>query len=44
MTYLKNEKTTTNFTADNDEDVMNKAYLDAQLSKKRSFILFRKRL
>ena len=32
-TYYKNEKITTNFEPVNNEDVINKAYLDAKLSK-----------
>ena len=32
-TYQKNEKITTKFEAVNDEDVINKAYLDTNLSK-----------
>ena len=32
-TYKKDEKITTNFKAVNDEDIVNKAYLDEKLSK-----------
>ena len=32
-TYKKNEKITTNFKAVNDEDVVNKSYLDSKLLK-----------
>ena len=39
-TYKKYEKLTTNFEAVNDEDVMNKAYLDTNLSKIQSQISY----
>ena len=44
-TYKKEEKMTANFEAVNDEDVINKAFLDDKLlRKKRSFIKNRKSL
>ena len=38
-TYKKDEKLTTNFEPSNDEDVINKTYLDASFSKLESLIL-----
>ena len=43
-TYKKDEKLTTNFKPTNDEDVINKSFLDEKLLKKRSLIKIRKRL
>ena len=42
-TYKKDRKMTTNFEPSNPKDVMNKAYLDEKLVKKRSLISIRKR-
>ena len=44
-TYRKDEKVTTKFEAVNDEDIVNKIYLDEKIFKKRwSIINIRKRL
>ena len=44
-TYKRDEKLTANFEAVNNENVINKAYLDEKLLKNiRSFIIIRKRL
>ena len=43
-TYKKDEKLTTNFKAVDDEDVINKGYLDEKLKKRWSFCIYRKRL
>ena len=39
-TYKKDEKLTTNFEPTDDKDVVNKTYLDENLKKKRSHLLF----
>ena len=42
--YKKDEKLAIKFQPIDDEDVLNKAYLDEKFFEKRSLIIFRKRL
>ena len=42
--YKKDEKLTTSFEPNDNEEVINKGYLDSKLLKKRSLIKIRKRL
>ena len=43
-TYKKDEKITTSFKPSNNEDVINKAYLDKVIQNKWPFVVYRKRL